>query len=153
RRLLMQAITSRTPMMGVLNEAIAGNRVLLDSGVRGQSALARFDRDVLAQSGVTHIILLEGINDLGVNLDGETVPSVADLIAGHRQLIERAHAHGLKVIGATMMPFEGTTINAVPGYYSAEKDMRRQAFNEWVRTSKAYDGVVDFDRVVRDPER
>jgi len=152
RRLLMQATTSRTPMMGVLNEAIAGNRVLLDSGVRGQSALARFDRDVLAQSGATHIILLEGINDLGVNLDGETVPSVANLIAGHRQLIERAHAHGLKVIGATMMPFEGTSINAVPGYYSAEKDTRRQAFNEWVRTSKAYDGVVDFDRVVRDPE-
>jgi hypothetical protein len=87
-----------------------------------------------------------------VNVDGERVPSAADLIAGHQQLIARAHAQGLKIIGATIMPFEGATIGGVPGYYSPEKDTRRQAFNEWMRTSKAYDGVVDFDRVVRDPD-
>jgi lysophospholipase L1-like esterase len=149
RRLMAQATSARTLMMGVLNEGIAGNRVLSD--FVGPSALARFDRDVLAQSGVTHIILLEGINDFGLTPAGQTPPSAAEIIAGHRQIIERAHAHGLKVIGATMLPFEGTNMAIVPGYYSPEKDARRQAFNDWVRTDKAYDGVVDFDLALRQP--
>ena len=136
-------------MMGVLNEGIAGNRVLSD--FVGPSALARFDRDVLAQSGVTHVILLEGINDFGLTPAGQTPPSAAEIIAGHRQIIERAHAHGLKVIGATMLPFEGTNLAPRPGYYSPEKDARRQAVNDWIRTGKAYDGVVDFDLALRDP--
>jgi len=144
KRLMAQATSNRTSMMGVLNEGIAGNRVLSDGA--GVSALARFDRDVLVQSGVTHVIVLEGINDLG--LGGQSPPSAADIIAGHRQLIERAHAHGLKVLGATLLPFEGTTF---PGYYSPDKDARRQAVNDWIRTGKAYDGVVDFDMALRDP--
>jgi lysophospholipase L1-like esterase len=133
----------------VLNEGIAGNRVLSD--FVGPSALARFDRDVLAQTGVTHVILLEGINDFGLTPAGQPPPTAAEIIAGHRQIIERAHAHGLKVIGATMLPFEGTNLAVAPGYYSPEKDARRQMFNDWVRTAKAYDGFVDFDLALRHP--
>jgi len=135
--------------MGILNEGIGGNGVL--SEIIGPSALARFDRDVLAQSGVTHVILLEGINDFGAAGGPRGIPAAADVIAGHRQLIERAHSHGLKIIGATLLPFEGTNISAVPGYYSVEKDARRQAVNEFIRTGRAYDGVIDFEAAVRDP--
>jgi lysophospholipase L1-like esterase len=126
-------------MMGVLNEGIAGNRIL--SEVVGPSALARFDRDVLAQNGVTHVILLEGINDLGLGGNG-ALPTVAEIIAGHRQIVERAHSHGLKVIAGTFLPFEGTNLGAIaPGYYSVEKDMRRQAINDFIRNGRAYDGL------------
>ena len=149
KRLMAQATSNRTSMMGVLNQGIAGNRVLSDGA--GVSALARFDRDVLVQGGVTHVIVLEGINDLG--LGAQNPPTAADIIAGHRQLIERAHAHGLKVIGATLLPFEGANLTPFPGYYSPEKDARRQAVNDWIRTGKAYDGVVDFDMALRDPSR
>jgi lysophospholipase L1-like esterase len=134
---------------GVLNVGIDGNRVLADGA--GINALARFDRDVLAQSGVTHVFVLEGINDLGIGalfMDGPR-PTTAELIAGHRQLIARAHAHGLKIMAATLLPYEGTTF---PGYWTPEGETIRQAFNQWLRTSKEYDGVVDFDAVVRDPE-
>ena len=147
KRLMAQSTSNRTSMMGILNEGIAGNRVLSDGA--GVSALARFDRDVLVQSGVTHVIVLEGINDLG--LGGQNSPSAADIIAGHRQLIERAHVHGLKVLGATLLPFEGANLAPFPGYYSPEKDARRQTVNDWIRNGKAYDGVVDFDMALRDP--
>jgi lysophospholipase L1-like esterase len=150
RRLMMQATANRAPMMGVLNEGIAGNRILTE--FVGPSALSRFDRDVLAQSGVTHVILLEGINDLGLGGNGQPLPSAADVIAGHRQIIERAHAHGLRVIAGTFLPFEGTNLGAIaPGYYSPEKDARRQAINEFIRNGRAYDGVIDFEAAVRDP--
>ena len=156
RRLMAQSNTARTPMMGVLNEGIAGNRILNE--FIGPSAQARFDRDVLAQSGVTHVILLEGINDFGMPGSGlpippdQMLPAAADVIAGYQQLIERAHAHGLKVIGGTLLPFEGTNLGArAPNYYTVEKDARRQAVNEFIRTSKAYDGVIDFDMAIRDP--
>lgn len=138
--------------MGVLNLGIGGNRLLTDG--LGVSALARFDRDVLAQSGVTHVIVLEGINDIGLasNEFGlprhEPPPTAADLIAAHQQLVERAHAYGLTIYGATLTPFEGTEI---PSYWSPEGDATRQAVNEWIRTSQAYDGVIDFEEVVRDP--
>ena len=152
RRLMMQANANRVPMMGVLNEGIAGNRIL--SEIVGPSALARFDRDILAQSGVTHIILLEGINDLGLGGNGQPLPSAADIIAGHRQIVERAHAHGLKVIAGTFLPFEGANLGAIaPGYYSVEKDARRQAVNDFIRTGRAYDGIIDFEAAVRDPSR
>ena len=134
---------------GVLNVGIDGNRVLADGA--GINALARFDRDVLAQSGVTHVFVLEGINDLGIGalfMDGPR-PTTAELIAGHRQLIARAHARGLKIMAATLLPYEGTTF---PGYWTPEGETIRQAFNQWLRTSKEYDGVVDFDAVVRDPQ-
>ncbi len=141
--------------MGVLNLGIAGNRVLSDGA--GVSALARFDRDVVAQSGATHVVVLEGINDLGLARNqlgmprSDTPPTAADIIAGHKQIITRAWAHGLTVYGATLTPFEGTAISVVPDYWTAEGDVTRQAVNEWIRTSGAYDAVIDFDAVVRDP--
>lgn len=128
--------------VAVVNAGISGNRVLGDGA--GVSALARFDRDVLMQTGVTHVIVLEGINDIGIARANPS-PSAADLIAGHKQLIERARARGLRVYGATLTPFEGAP------YYTPEGEAKRQALNEWIRTSKAYDGVIDFDRVTRDP--
>jgi lysophospholipase L1-like esterase len=156
KRLMTQATGARSPqaaMMGVLNQGIAGNRVLTE-GI-GPSALARFDRDALVQSGVSHVVVLEGINDFGLGgpggLGGTPPPTAAEVIAGFRQLIERAHAHGVKVIGGTLLPFEGTNLTLFPTYYSTDKDGRRQAVNEWIRTGKAYDGIIDFDLALRDP--
>jgi len=126
----------------VLNLGISGNQVLGDGA--GFSALARFDKDVLMQTGVTHVIVMEGINDIGI-ARANPKPSADDLIAGHRQLIARAHARGLKIYGATLTPYEGAA------YYSPEGEAKRQALNEWIRTSGEYDGVIDFDKVTRDP--
>jgi lysophospholipase L1-like esterase len=128
--------------MGVMNLGISGNRVLSDGA--GVSAQARFDRDVLAQPGVTHVVFMEGINDIGGGRENAS-PTAADVIGAHRQIIERAHARGLKIIGATLTPFEGA------GYYTAVGEAKRQAVNQWIRTSKAYDGVIDFDAALRDP--
>ena len=128
--------------IGVLNAGISGNQVLGDGA--GVSALARFDRDVLMQTGVTHVIIMEGINDIGL-ARANPAPSADDLIAGHKQLIARAHARGLKVYGATLTPFEGAA------YWTAEGETKRQALNQWIRTSGAYDAVIDFDQVTRDP--
>jgi len=130
------------PAIGVLNAGVSGNQLLGDGA--GASALARFDRDVLVQTGVTHVIVMEGINDIGLARANPN-PSAADLIAGHKQLIERARARGLKVYGATLTPFKGAA------YWTAEGEAKRQALNEWIRTSKAYDAVIDFDQVTRDP--
>jgi len=130
------------PRMAVMNAGIAGNRVLLDNA--GPNALARFDRDVLSQTGVTHVIVMEGINDIGQGRSNP-LPSAADLIGAHRQLIVRAHARGLKIYGATLTPFEGAA------YFTAEGEAKRSALNEWIRTSKEYDAVIDFDAAVRDP--
>jgi len=150
--------SKKSPTMAVLNEGIGGNRVLHDGA--GVSALARFDRDVLAQPGVTDLIVLEGINDIGwPNIkprlpDGSTpkdLPmwheevSADDIIAGLRQIIERAHLHGIRVFGATLTPFEGAD------YYTPDGETKRRAVNQWIRTSGAFDGVFDFDAAVRDP--
>jgi len=134
--------------IGVLNLGIDGNRVLNE--IAGPAALARFDRDVLGAPGVTHVFVLEGINDMGISslLNDGSRPTPEQLIAGHRQLIARAHAKGLRIFASTLLPYEGTTI---PGYFNAEGEKIRQAFNEWMRTSKEYDGIVDFDQVMRDP--
>jgi lysophospholipase L1-like esterase len=132
----------RVPAIAVLNAGISGNRVLGDGA--GLSALARFDKDVLMQTGVTHVVIMEGINDIGIARSNPG-PSAADLIAGHTQLIERARARGLRVYGATLTPFEGAA------YWTPEGEAKRQALNEWIRTSGAYDGVIDFDMVTRDP--
>ena len=128
--------------MAVLNAGIGGNRVLNEGN--GPSALARFDRDVIAQPGVTHVIVLEGINDIGQGRQNAS-PSAADLIGAHKQMIERAHAHGIRIYGATLTPFEGAN------YWTPVGEAKRQALNEWMRTSKAYDAVFDFDAAVRDP--
>jgi lysophospholipase L1-like esterase len=145
--------------LAVINEGIAGNRLLGNGPIAslGVSALARFDRDALSIPGITHIVLLEGINDLGFPgaklgelslADPADARSANDLIGAYRQLISRAHARGVKLIGSTMTPCEGVDI---PGYYSEAKESNRQAVNKWIRTSGAFDGVIDFDAVLRDP--
>jgi lysophospholipase L1-like esterase len=132
----------------VLNAGIGGNRLLSHAaaGTAGLNVLERFDRDVLALSGATHVVLMEGINDIGLARDNPS-PSAADLIAAQQQIIERAHARGLKAIGATLTPFEGA------GYFSPAGEAKRTAINTWIRTGKAYDGVIDFDAAVRDPQQ
>jgi lysophospholipase L1-like esterase len=95
------------------------------------------------------VIVLEGINDLGLTSRSQLpLPSADDLIAAHRQLIERAHAHGLKIMAGTLTPYEGTTI---PGYWSSQGERTRQAVNQWLRTAKAYDALIDFEAVARNP--
>jgi len=132
--------------LGVVNAGIAGNRVLNDLGGFGVNALARLELDVLSLPGVTHVVVLEGINDIGLfgTLAPEEVSS-DEIIAGHRQLIARIHARGLKIYGATLTPFEGAF------YFSPEDEVKRQAVNAWIRTSGAYDAVIDFDAATRDP--
>jgi lysophospholipase L1-like esterase len=130
----------------VLNLGIDGNKVLADG--LGVSALARFDRDVLAQTGARYVVVLEGINDLGLARDAPR-PSAGELIAGYEQLIARAHARDLKIYGATLMPFEGA---AFAGYWTPEGEATRQAVNQWMRGRSAFDRVMDFDAIVRDPE-
>jgi lysophospholipase L1-like esterase len=132
---------------GVLNVGIDGNKVLRDG--LGVSALARLDRDVLVQTGATHVVVLEGINDVGL-ARGDPRATAPELIAGHRQLIARAHALGLKIYAGTLLPFEGTTI---PDYYTPVGEQTRQAVNAWIRTSGEYDGVIDFEAAVKDPKQ
>jgi lysophospholipase L1-like esterase len=132
----------------VANEGIGGNRVLSD--IIGLSALARFDRDVLSLPSVTHLILLEGINDIGFpKLPGNSNPGppiqANALIAAYRQIISRAHLRGIKVLGGTLPPFQGAM------YYSETGDQTRHSVNEWIRSSGEFDAVVDFDRALRDP--
>jgi lysophospholipase L1-like esterase len=141
--------------VAVLDAGIGGNRILHDatSNIRfGVNALARFDRDVLAQPGVKYVIVLEGINDLGhagTSAPASETVSSDDLIAGFKQMIERAHEKGLKIFGATITPFEGTVF---PGYFTPEKEAKRKAVNEWIRTGRAFDGVIDFEKAIRDPQ-
>jgi lysophospholipase L1-like esterase len=142
RRLLQKPGNAK---LAVVNAAIAGNRLLSEGAqTAGINALARMDRDVLAEAGVTHVIVMEGINDIGGARQNPT-PGAADIIAAQEQLIARAHAKGLKIFGATLTPFDGAA------YFTPEGEAKRQAVNTWIRTSKAYDGVIDFDAVVRDP--
>jgi lysophospholipase L1-like esterase len=129
--------------LAVLNEAISGNKILLDGA--GPNVLARFDRDVIAQSGAKYLLILEGINDIGRL---HTVPegaTAADLIFALDQMIQRAHAHSIAVIGCTLTPYHGA------GYYTENGEAIRKAVNDWIRTSGAFDGVVDFEAAVRDP--
>lgn len=141
----LRRVQGAAPPIAMLNAGIGGNRVL-DEGAftAGINALARFDADVLSQTGVTHVVVLEGINDIGTARTNGT-PTAEDLIAGHKQLIERARARGLTVIGATLTPYWGAA------YYTDVGEAKRQALNEWIRTSGSYDGVIDFDKATRDP--
>ncbi len=137
--------------VAVLNQGIGGNRLLLDG--LGPNALARLDRDVLALPGVTHLIVLEGINDIGTATRDAPIGAadhaalVARMTGAYRQIVERARAHGIKVIGATIMPFMGFD------YYhpDAQSEADRQAVNSWIRAPGQFDGVIDFDAVTRDP--
>jgi lysophospholipase L1-like esterase len=140
-------LARRLPL-GVVNAGIGGNRVLTDvpNIWQGVSALKRFGHDALGQPGVRDVILMEGINDIGNNAGPNGTPLTAqDLIDGYRGLIAQAHAAGVRIIGATMLPDSGN------GYYSASAEAIRQAANNWIRTSGAFDGVVDFDKVMQDP--
>jgi len=136
----------KTANLGILNEGIGGNRVLHDKA--GTNALARFDRDVLAQAGVKYLVILEGINDIG-NAQNPVHPkdvvSAQEIIVGLAQLTTRAHTHGIKVIGATLTPYVGA------GYASPAGEAMRQAVNQWIRTTKDLDGVIDFDKATQDP--
>lgn len=138
--------------LSVLNVATGGNRLLLDG--LGPSALARFDRDVLGQTGVRYLVVLEGVNDLGsatrlapISAARHTV-LVHQMIAAYQQIILRAHAHGIRVIGGTITPYMGSD------YYhpAAASEADRDAVNAWIRQPGHFDAVVDFDRVVRDPK-
>ncbi|WP_140851212.1 SGNH/GDSL hydrolase family protein [Sphingomonas glacialis] len=129
----------------VVNAGIHGNRLLRDGA--GPNALARFDRDVLAVAGATDVIVLEGINDIGW---GNAKPTsngpvtAEDVIAAYRQLIDRGHAAGLRVTGATLLPFRGSI------YFTPAGEQVRQAVNRWIRTSHAFDAVIDFERAMAD---
>lgn len=127
-----------TTLKGVANEGISGNKVLSDGA--GVSALKRLDRDVLSQRGLRTVILLEGVNDIKAN----PAPTAAQLIDGYRQIIDRSHAAGVCVVGATVMPYEGW------GEWNAGGEAVRQQVNSFIRGG-AFDAVVDFDAVVKDP--
>ena len=143
---------SKTHDIAVVNKGTGGNHLLIDG--LGQNVLARYDRDVLAPAGARWLIVFEGVNDLGgLAQNGEVSPTehaafVSRVLAAYQQVIARAHAHGLRVYGATITPYVGS------GYYHpgplSEAD--RQAVNQWIRGTGHFDAVIDFDRVVRDPE-
>jgi lysophospholipase L1-like esterase len=148
QRLQSQASTRN---LAVLNQGIGGNHLLTDG--LGPNALARFDHDVIAQAGVRYLIILEGINEIGMLARNGDVPRaehdafVQRIIGAFQQMVTRAHTHNIKVLGATIMPFVGSS------YYhpgpASEAD--RQAINEWIRTPGHFDALIDFDRITRDP--
>jgi len=136
------------PTLSVADEGIGGNRLLTASRCCGASAQARFARDALDQPGVRDVIVLEGINDIGTSVGPrhlDTGLTPARMIAGYRDLIVQAHARGVRIFGATLLPYHGA------GYYSPAGEAIREAVNAWIRTSGAFDGVVDFDAAMRDP--
>jgi lysophospholipase L1-like esterase len=172
----LQKAKGRAAELGVLNEGIIGNRLLSDTDspkqaggppplgevftqlgpALGQSGLQRFDRDVLAQAGVKYVIVALGVNDIlfpGSFIPASESVSTQSLTSGYRQLIDRAHKKGVRVIGSTIPPFEHALFrNPFFGdFYTPEKERVRQEVNVWIRNSGAFDGVIDFDQAVRDP--
>jgi lysophospholipase L1-like esterase len=163
---LQQAFGPEAPY-GVLNEGIIGNRLLHDSPgahspfgtLLGEAGLKRFDRDVLGQAGVRYVLIALGVNDILFPAfpftPADEQVTRDDLIAGYHQLVARAHARGVRAIGTTIPPFEGATFKGfgmnIP-LYTEERERTRTAVNEWIRHGGAFDGVVDFDQAVRDPQ-
>jgi lysophospholipase L1-like esterase len=136
--------------MAVMNQGLGGNRILHD--IRGDSGLRRFDRDVLAQSGVTHVIVLLGTNDLrNRQARPEEEANAPAMIAGLKQFALRAHASGVKAFVGTLTPFENETF--LPGAWNPAREAVRQAVNAWIRGNDMFDAVIDFDEAVRHPER
>ena len=156
-RRLIAAFGGRAP--AVVDEGISGNRVLNNSACFGVSALARFERDALSQPGVTDVILLEGINDIGLSGEADggcftpSNPSVsaAQIEAGYQELVNMAHARGVRIFAGTLTPFLGSAAICRGNYGTAYGEALREAVNTWIRTSHAFDGVIDFSRVTRDP--
>nr|WP_232793400.1 SGNH/GDSL hydrolase family protein [Caulobacter hibisci] len=145
---LAQRLSARPEGWSVVNMGVGGGRLLRE--VSGPSALSRFDRDVLSVAGLKAVLLLEGINDIGRPAQpGFAADAVTpeDLIVGYRQLIARAHARGVKIYAGVIPPFEGAA------YYHDKGEATRQAVNAWIRTSGEFDGIVDFDAVLRDPAK
>jgi len=140
-------------VLSVVNEAYIGNRVLNDSACFGESAPARLERDVLSQTGVRDVILFEGINDIGfsaahpapVCFQPNTDVSADQIIAGYEQIISEAHSRGLKIFGGTLTPFKGFF------FWSPAGEAKREAVNNFILTSGAFDGVIDFAAAVADP--
>ncbi len=136
--------------LGVMNQGLGGNRILHD--LRGDSGLRRFDRDVLAQPGVTHAIVMLGTNDLRNRIaKPEQEVTAEQLIAGLGQMALRAQTRGIKLFGATLTPFGNETF--LPGAWNPVREGHRAAVNDWIRNGGALDGIVDFDEALRDPER
>lgn len=159
-RRLDAALGSTAP--AVVDEGISGNRVLNDStgpGCDGQSALHRFQHDALSQPGVKAVILLEGINDIGFSGEPDTgcfapndsTITAAQIEAGYVQLIKMAHATGVKIFAGTLMPFLGSNCRYGGNFGTPHGEALRQSVNQWIRTSRAFDGVVDFDRATASP--
>jgi lysophospholipase L1-like esterase len=147
RRLQAAGTSSPGSRTGVVNRGISGNRLLSNPQVGslfGRSALERFDRDVIATTGARHLLVLIGVNDL-INSSSSAPLTAADLIAGYRQLIARAHAKGIAVHGATLTPYQGSD------YYTSAMEQVRQSTNSWIRSSREFDTVLDFDALLRDP--
>jgi lysophospholipase L1-like esterase len=150
---LMDRLAREGITMGVVNTGIGGNRLLREG--LGPNVVSRFDRDVLARSGVTHVIVMIGVNDMGIiHRNKEDTPAaraqlVRDLESGYRQIVERAHAHGICVIGGTINPYTDSN------YYhpGAENEADRQELNAWIRTSGVFDAIADFDAVMKNPAK
>jgi lysophospholipase L1-like esterase len=135
--------------LGVMNQGLGGNRILHD--IRGDSGLRRFDRDVVAQPGVTHVIVKLGTNDLRNRWAKPEEEVTADqMIAGLKQLALRAQTAGIKIFGGTLLPFENETF--LPGAWTPKREETRQMVNEWIREGGTFDAVIDFDRALRNPE-
>ncbi len=129
----------------IVNGGISGNRVTTEANsLFGQNLQARFERDVLALSNVSHMVLMEGINDIGMSSRANLI-SAGEITAGYRQVIARAHARGIKVIGATLTPYEGAA------YFTEEGEAVRQQVNAFIRNSGEFDGVIDFEKAIQDP--
>lgn len=156
-RRLDAGLGDRAP--AVVDEGISGNRVLNNSACLGVSAEARFERDALSQPGVKDVILLEGINDIGFSGEADSgcyapndaTVSAAQIEAGYQDLINMAHARGVKIFAGTLTPFLGSNTTYGGNYGTAHGEALREAVNTWIRTSHAFDGVIDFARVTQDP--
>lgn len=140
RRLLMNPVTQN---VAVVNKGLGGNNIV--RGGLGPAAQTRFDRDIFEEPGVRYVILFEGVNDIGTSPD--PLKTVSEIIGIYKDVIVRIHDRGLKVFGATVMPFEGN------GYFTPEKEAARQAFNAWIRNYRDFDGLIDFDATMRDPQK
>lgn len=144
---LNEELPSQT--FSILNQGISGNRILTDSPIFGEKALDRLDRDVFSQTNVTDIILFEGINDIG-HSDPYHVYDADLIIDGMKQIAAEAHEHGLNIYIGTLTPMNAFTGD--PEYYTEEGEATRQEVNDWIRSQEVFDGMFDFDRVLRDPE-
>ncbi len=154
--ILARRLRDSGAQIAVLNQGISGNRVLSDGA--GVSGLARFERDVLSHPGVTHVVIMLGINDIGwpgTAIEPSGIYRTADeIVAGYKQMIDRAHLRGIRVIASPLTPFENAFAGAAnQGYYTPDKEAKRKAVNDWIRTGGAFDGIIDFERAVADPAR